>query len=251
MSLASFLAANAPARDLALDCGCGSGQLSVTLADHFKRVMAVDASPDQIAEARPHPGVTYAVARAERTGVADHVADLIVAAQAAHWFDLCAFWAEVERVARPSALIALVAYGRVYVDANIDEVLTRFHDITSRSHWPAERWLVVDGYVGITLPWTELSTPSLEMSCLWSLDELLAYLSTWSGVKRAERTLGKSPLADLALELAGIWGHPAQRHVVRWPLFIRCGHVDQPRPRVGAPTLSAETLAGPSATRRP
>ena len=38
------LAEISPARKLALDCGCGSGQLSVLLADRFERVEATDAS---------------------------------------------------------------------------------------------------------------------------------------------------------------------------------------------------------------
>src|SRR5262245_46897205 len=66
--LAPYLAGLAPGRRLALDCGCGTGQFSVLLAAEFDRVVAIDASPEQIGHARPGPRVDYRVARAEATG---------------------------------------------------------------------------------------------------------------------------------------------------------------------------------------
>src|SRR5438034_4049730 len=53
-ALVDLLAESAPRRDLAWDAGCGSGQLSVLLAERFARVIATDASPEQIAHAAPH-----------------------------------------------------------------------------------------------------------------------------------------------------------------------------------------------------
>ena len=91
--LAGFLAEHSPGRTLALDCGCGTGQLSVQLAEHFAEVVATDASAAQIAAATPHPRVRYRVAPADASGLEPVSADLIVAAQAAHWFDLDAFYA--------------------------------------------------------------------------------------------------------------------------------------------------------------
>jgi ubiquinone/menaquinone biosynthesis C-methylase UbiE len=87
-ALAEALAEISPARELALDCGCGSGQLSVLLAEQFERVEATDASAQQIGQASVHPKVTYRVAPAEASGLDDASCDLVVAAQAAHWFDL-------------------------------------------------------------------------------------------------------------------------------------------------------------------
>src|SRR5438132_213598 len=63
--LFAFLAASAPARDLAWDCGTGNGQAALLLADHFARVFATDASAGQLTNAEPHPKVEYAVAPAE------------------------------------------------------------------------------------------------------------------------------------------------------------------------------------------
>jgi methylase of polypeptide subunit release factors len=45
------LASLAPGRDLAWDCGAGSGQAAVSLAHHFARVHASEPSRQQLAEA--------------------------------------------------------------------------------------------------------------------------------------------------------------------------------------------------------
>src|SRR5690606_7834750 len=100
VALVQELARISPATRLALDCGCGTGQLSVLLADHFAEVLAIDASPTQIANATPHRGVTYRVSLAENSGLPDASVDLVTVAQAAHWLDLESFYAEVRRVAR-------------------------------------------------------------------------------------------------------------------------------------------------------
>ena len=122
-ALTEFLGEIAPRSDLAWDAGCGSGQLSVLLADRFARVIATDASTEQIVHATPHPNVAYVVARAE-AGVLGHcTADVAVAAQAAHWFDLPAYYAEVRRVGRPGGVVALVTYGLVRVDHVVDPVV--------------------------------------------------------------------------------------------------------------------------------
>ena len=54
--LVDYLAGLAPARRLAWDCGCGSGQLSTLLADAFERVTATDASA-AVRCAQPHTQV--------------------------------------------------------------------------------------------------------------------------------------------------------------------------------------------------
>ncbi len=42
--LVDYLADLCPATTLALDCGCGTGQLAVLLARRFEQVIATDAS---------------------------------------------------------------------------------------------------------------------------------------------------------------------------------------------------------------
>src|SRR5690349_11550527 len=84
-ALFAYLARVAPGQTLALDCGTGNGQAATGLAAHFAAVIATDASARQIANAEPHPRVTYRVAPANQSGLADHSVDLITVAQALHW----------------------------------------------------------------------------------------------------------------------------------------------------------------------
>lgn len=52
-ALAAYLASLAPDTALAVDVGCGNGQLSKLLAAHFEAVAGFDPSEDQIAHAAP------------------------------------------------------------------------------------------------------------------------------------------------------------------------------------------------------
>jgi len=145
-AVAEALARISPARELALDCGCGSGQLSVLLADQFEHVEATDASAPQIGQVAAHPRVTYRVAPAEASGLDDASCDLVVAAQAAHWFDLPRYWAEVARVLKPGGLAALVGYGLLRIDPALDAIVDAFYTDGVGRFWPPERRLVDSGY---------------------------------------------------------------------------------------------------------
>ncbi|HJT44865.1 MAG TPA: class I SAM-dependent methyltransferase, partial [Chthoniobacterales bacterium] len=93
-----YLGTLAPTRDLAWDCATGNGQAAVELASIFQGVIATDASATQIANAEPHENVEYRVASAEESGLESSSIDLIMVAQALHWFDLKKFHAEARRI---------------------------------------------------------------------------------------------------------------------------------------------------------
>lgn len=222
--LARFLAERSPGRRLALDCGCGTGQLSIQLGDHFDQVVATDASAQQIAAATPHPRVSYRVAPAEASRLDAASADLIVAAQAAHWFDLPAFYAEAKRVRRPGALLALVTYGIFHVEGGAEPLIQEFYWNTVGPFWPAGREHVEDGYRSLPFPYPEIDPPDLAIELAWSRQELLAYVDTWSAMRAAEKAIGRKPYDDLARQLAKVWPD-GERRKVRWPLSIRAGHI--------------------------
>src|SRR2546430_13733639 len=66
-----YLATIMPRTWLVWDCACGNGQATIDLAERFDRVIATDASKEQIASATPHPKVEYRVAPAENCGLPD------------------------------------------------------------------------------------------------------------------------------------------------------------------------------------
>jgi ubiquinone/menaquinone biosynthesis C-methylase UbiE len=65
-ALFDHLATLVPQDSVVWDCACGNGQATLDLAARFKKVIATDASKEQIASAMPHPKVGYRVAPAEQ-----------------------------------------------------------------------------------------------------------------------------------------------------------------------------------------
>ncbi|GAB3377041.1 class I SAM-dependent methyltransferase [Azotobacter armeniacus] len=227
-ALIDYLAGLAPATACALDCGCGTGQLSVLLAGRFARVVATDASAAQIANAEPHPGVEYRIALAEDSGLPPASVDLVTVAQAAHWLDLERFYAEVRRVARPGAMLALISYGVLHVEGAPAPVVEHFYYQVLGPWWPAERHHVEEGYRSLPFPFAECQTPALAIEVQWRLADLLGYIDTWSAVREQEKALGRRPVECFAAELAEVWGDPTARRTVRWPLALRVGQAGAP-----------------------
>jgi SAM-dependent methyltransferase len=225
--LFSWLAAQCPATTLAWDCGAGSGQASVALAAQFTRVHATDASAAQIAQATPHPHVQYAVAPAEHSGLADASADLVTVAQALHWFDLAAFYAEVRRVLKPGGVVAAWTYGVHMTEGDeVNSAVRHFYDQVVGPYWPPERRHVENGYSELLFPFTRIAAPPLTMQVQWPLARLLGYLGSWSATARCRQVTGNDPLPALERELRPLWGDPAQKRTVSWPLSILAGRLD-------------------------
>jgi SAM-dependent methyltransferase len=210
--------------DIAWDIGCGSGQLTLGLAEQFTRVIATDPAAAQIAAAPAHPRVEYRVAPAEASGLPDASVDLAVAAQAAHWFDWPKFVVEVGRVARPGALIALVAYGNPTIGGARDPDLVEYHDVTVGPYWPAGREHVENGYRDLHLPWPavppEDKIEPIAMTVSWTCDQLIGYLSSWSATTKMIAANGPAAYQALCARLAAKW--PAGMQLaVEWPLVIK------------------------------
>jgi len=225
-ALFAWLADQSPAREMAWDCATGSGQAAGELAGRFSRVVATDASEAQIGRAVAAPGVEYRVARAEASGLAPRSADLVTVAQALHWLDLPRFYAEVRRVARPGAILAVWCYTALRIDPGIDELVQEFYDGTVGPYWPPERTHVDQGYRSLPFPFPELTVPEFQMVSEWTLADLSGYLRTWSAVIRYEAEHGTDPVAPVHAGLARRWGDSATVRQVVWPLSFRVGQID-------------------------
>lgn len=224
-ALVEVLADASPATKTAWDAGCGSGQLSVFLTERFQEVVATDASAEQLARAPVTPRVTWRQASAEHSGLEGCSVDCVVAAQAAHWFDMPAFIRECRRVCRPRALVALVTYGWMVVRPDVDACLHRFALEALAPFWPPERHHVDAGYATLEFPLEPVTLAAVTMRADWSLAQVLGYVGTWSAVAAATRT-GQRQLFDaFADELERTWGPPAEVRRVEWPLTIRAGRV--------------------------
>lgn len=224
-ALYAHVASLAPRRGLAWDCGAGSGQATVDLAAWFERVVASDLSEPQLARAPRSAKILRYVGRAEESAIATGVVDLIVVAQALHWFRHDAFYAEVRRVAAPGAVIAVWSYGPVWVEGAVSIALTRFQEEFVGAYWPPERRYVDEGYRTIPFPFEEFPVPRLNLEARWTLGELLGYVRSWSATARYVAARISDPVVELAKTLESLWPEPDEPRRVVWPLAIRVGRV--------------------------
>lgn len=224
-ALCAFLARLAPARKLAVDVGCGTGQLCVQLARAFDAVVGIDPSQDQITNAAAAARVRYLCAPAEKLPLPDGCAQLVTAAQAAHWFDLPLFYAEARRIGVRGGALALISYGVLVLDDALRERFARFYYDEIGAFWPPERKLVDTGYAGIDFPFAPMETPALDIRKDWDLEQLLGYISTWSAVRRAREAGREEILKNFADDLAALWGAPAHTRPVAWPINMRVGRL--------------------------
>lgn len=223
--LFTWLASVSPGRALAWDAGTGSGQVAGALARHFDRVVATDASSEQLARATPHERVEYRHEPAGCSTLASASVDLVTAGAAAHWFELDDFHSEVARVGRKGAVVALFSYGpRDFADA-IGPVVHRFQEEILGGYWPERIRYVHERYATLPFPFDEIEAPPFSMTADWNLAELLAFLETWSASQRYFQEHGTRATATIAPELSQMWGDPASRRQLRCPLFVRAGRV--------------------------
>jgi ubiquinone/menaquinone biosynthesis C-methylase UbiE len=220
--LFEYLGSIAPSRQIAWDCGTGNGQAAVGLASDFDRVIATDASEKQIANAQSHERVIYRVAPAENSGIGSATIDLIIVAQALHWFDLDQFYGEARRVLKPDGILAASAYNLLHIEKAIDEVVNRYYHEVVGHFWPTERKLV-EQFGDLPFPFPEISAPKFEMTAHWNLEHLLGYLGTWSSTQRFIAARGIDPLEQITDDLCSLWGKPGQKRSITWPLIIRIG----------------------------
>jgi SAM-dependent methyltransferase len=228
--LFDYLGKIAPSRQLAWDCGTGNGQAAMGLASVFNRVIATDASEKQIANAARHERVEYRVAPAENSGIKSETLDLIMVAQALHWFDLDRFYAEARRVLKPDGILAASAYKFFHITPKIDQVVNhRYYDKVVGPFWPPERELV-EKFDGLHFLFPEIKTPSFEMTARWNLEHLVGYLRSWSATQRFIAANQRDPLDEIADDLRAAWGDTKRKRHVVWPLTLRIGINDMPKP---------------------
>ncbi len=223
-ALLDFVAGLCARRGTAWDCACGSGQATIALAERFDHVVATDASAKQLAAAAPHARVTYRVSPAENSGLESDCVDLVVVAQAAHWFDLRLFYAEVARVLRAGGVLALWSYGVLLAGTGpVNRLLQEFYRDTVGPFWPPERRLVEAGYDRLPFPYADILAPPFSLEQRWTLPRVLGYVRSWSATGRYVERHGSDPVTALEASLGRVWGEPEREHLIQWPLSLRVG----------------------------
>ena len=222
--LYAWLAAVTPRREMAWDCGCGSGQATAGLSRHFDAVIATDPSAEQLTNAPPIERVIWKQATAEESDLPDASVDAVLIAQALHWFDLDRFWPEVRRVVRPGGVVTAWSYAFQQVgDPALDALLREYTTEIVGEYWPPERHHVDTGYAGLTFPFERLEPPAAAMTARWDVGRQLSYLRSWSATRRAREVLGTDPVAAIEDRIRAAWGEGERE--IEWPLTVLAGVV--------------------------
>ncbi len=204
----------------AWDCGTGNGQVAGELADFFAEVKATDISENQLSQAIQKSNISYSLQPAEKTGFPNGFFDLVTVAQAIHWFDFEAFYAEVKRVLKPGGYIAVIGYELFRSNPQTNKIIDHFYRETVGPFWYPERKYLEEKYQTIPFPFEEVNTPEFSAKETWSRERLLGYLNTWSSVKNYERQKGENPVALIEEELQQSFG---ERGEVEIPILFRLG----------------------------
>jgi SAM-dependent methyltransferase len=217
-----YLSAIAPANRLALDVASGSGQATAGLCERFERVVAIDLSAPQLAAMSARPAARV-VAHAEQLPIASQTVDLVLAAQALHWFDKVRFFDECCRVLRPGGVVAALIYTHAEIHPSIDRIVRRLHDDALRDDWAIDRHEVIMAYPSVRFPGRTLAMAQFVLEHAMTADAFLGYLSTWSAVATYRARTGFDPINAIRAELSNAWGDSAR--TVRWPLRVRASRV--------------------------
>ncbi|MBJ7539154.1 class I SAM-dependent methyltransferase [Marinomonas transparens] len=210
---------------VAWDCGCGTGQASVDLAAYFEKVEASDICESQIAKATPHRKIHYQVSPAEHTPYPDDYFDVICVAHAIHWFDLEAFWQEVCRVLKPGGIFVCWGYNGLEVGELEDKAITEQVMPYLKDYWPPQNALLWNDYKDIKFPFTPLEVPSFELTCSWSLTQMLDFIRSWSASQLRIEDCGDGFLSEADAILRAVWAEPTKKRDIRLPFFVKAGRV--------------------------
>lgn len=135
-----------PAKLVAADVGAGTGISSRQLADRGVRVIAVEPNAGMRAAAAAHPGVEWRVGAGEATGLEAASVDLVLVAQAFHWFRHETSLAEFHRILRPRGRLAIMWNRRGRDDPATMAYIEAVHAVNGES--VVERMDIDMGVVG-------------------------------------------------------------------------------------------------------
>jgi ubiquinone/menaquinone biosynthesis C-methylase UbiE len=102
-----------------LEVGCGTGQLTESLARYGFRLTAIDIGPSMVTAARRRldgSALSFQVSSFEDFTAADACFDLIVSGTAFHWVDPEVMFRKPARLLRPGGWLALLETGERYDD---------------------------------------------------------------------------------------------------------------------------------------
>lgn len=197
-------------QSLCIDLGTGHGLMARALASSFSEVEGIDPSAGMIQQARSstpkeqYPNVDFHQASAESIPfLQDASTDLIIAGQAAHWFDYPKLFPELKRILRAKGTIAFIGYSDpIFIQCpKATEILKQHaYGDSLGSYWSFPGRAIVEGKLRDIEPpmsdWGEIKRieyePNVKMPGTGSgtmfldktmkIRECMSYVRTWSAV---------------------------------------------------------------------
>jgi ubiquinone/menaquinone biosynthesis C-methylase UbiE len=220
-ALIDYICSFANGREKALDLATGNGQVARKLAGKFDSVFATDISQKQLDNAFAADNIHYKLERAENTTFEDNAFDLVTVAQAVHWFDFSIFYKELYRVIKPDGIFAILGYGLFTTNPRADTVIRHFYADIVGQYWDAERKYVEQNYQTIPFPLKEIETIPWANDFVWTTEQLLGYLESWSATQHYLKKTGINPVDLIRGELSLVW--EASDKKVHFPILLRIG----------------------------
>lgn len=222
-SLFQYIVQLSPHRERAWDVGTGNGQAAIALSPYFNEIMATDLKQGQLDAAEKKENICYVASPAENVAtIDDHSVDLITVAQALHWFKLDDFYREVQRVAKPNALLAAWCYTLISISPAIDTLIHYLYGtILGDAYWPKERHYIDEAYETIYFPFQRTPSPTFIIERPLNFFQLMGYLNTWSALQEYKvKNQQKNPLDFIVEDLQKAWGNPENVYSTRTPIFL-------------------------------
>ena len=211
-------------KSTALDIATGNGQVAHKLSAYFKKVYATDISQKQLDNAIQAENVIYSKEPAENTSFENQKFDLIVVAQAVHWFDFEVFYKEIYRILKPDGIFAVLGYGLFFTNTDSDKILRHFYYNIIGPYWDAERRYLDENYETIPFPFEEIPTKKFENQFTWTFETLIGYLQTWSSVQHYISKKKQNPIDLIYDDLKVSWQKNDKKVV--FPLLLRIGKLN-------------------------
>ena len=174
---------------LAIDVGCGNGQVTHLFSPYFDRIYGFDVSENQIKEARrmsKNEKVSFFVSPSETLPLERETTSLITVATAIHWFNIEAFFAECDRILKPNGVLAIFLYDLPTITHS--PALSAFQDKLNeiykylRPYFAKEFEIYEQKYKTLKPPFKEIERDILfKNEIKWRVEHLLSFIQSLSG----------------------------------------------------------------------
>jgi ubiquinone/menaquinone biosynthesis C-methylase UbiE len=204
-----------------LDAGCGSGLSMGPLAARGMKVAGIDSSAPMLAAAKlAVPAATLCEGRVEALPFADGSFDAAVSAQAFHWFEADAAYAELARVVKPGGPIA--AWWKIL---SADDPMRALRTAACRQIGAEPAPDSLRGGFGAfyRAPFASRTLRVLPFTARFVIDDWIGYERSRAAAQAAYGAKLEPYLDALRAGLIAKYGSPAQHVDVRFTQFLYLG----------------------------